>query len=61
MGTCRIPAINMAGVTWVIKLQLLLLCFLLLAVIDFFLGSLFTSDAGLLIRDSTRQLSTVSI
>uniref|UniRef100_A0A914XQC2 Amino acid permease/ SLC12A domain-containing protein n=1 Tax=Plectus sambesii TaxID=2011161 RepID=A0A914XQC2_9BILA len=39
-----LTAINMAGVTWVIKLQLALLGFILLAVVDFLLGSLVASD-----------------
>ncbi|ETN71038.1 amino acid permease [Necator americanus] len=40
----RIPVINTAGVSWVVRLQLLLLGFLALAVLDFLLGALFTSD-----------------
>ncbi|VDM46849.1 unnamed protein product [Toxocara canis] len=44
-GTLLIlTAINTAGVRWVIRLQLLLLGFLALAVLDFFLGVLFTID-----------------
>ncbi len=39
-------AINMAGVTWVIKLQLVLLGFIFLAVADLLLGSLVASDIG---------------
>lgn len=39
-------AINVAGVKWVIKLQLFLLAFLLTAVADLVLGSLFTSHPG---------------
>ncbi|KAL6733389.1 hypothetical protein Aduo_004039 [Ancylostoma duodenale] len=39
-----LTAINTAGVSWVVRLQLLLLAFLALAVLDFLLGALFTSD-----------------
>uniref|UniRef100_A0A1I7XT79 AA_permease domain-containing protein n=1 Tax=Heterorhabditis bacteriophora TaxID=37862 RepID=A0A1I7XT79_HETBA len=39
-----LTAINTAGVTWVVRLQLVLLAFLALAVFDFFLGALFTAD-----------------
>ncbi|WKX96016.1 hypothetical protein Q1695_012462 [Nippostrongylus brasiliensis] len=39
-----LTAINTAGVSWVVRLQLLLLGFLALAVVDFLLGALFTSD-----------------
>lgn len=41
----------MAGVTWVIKLQLVLLGFIFLAVADFLLGSLVAGgDPGLFIN-----------
>ncbi|KAE9416842.1 hypothetical protein Angca_006562, partial [Angiostrongylus cantonensis] len=39
-----LTGINTAGVSWVVRLQLLLLAFLALAVLDFLLGALFTSD-----------------
>ncbi|VDO47723.1 unnamed protein product [Haemonchus placei] len=39
-----LTGINTAGVSWVVRLQLLLLGFLALAVLDFLLGALFTSD-----------------
>ncbi|KAK0395992.1 hypothetical protein QR680_001522 [Steinernema hermaphroditum] len=40
-----LTVINAAGVRWVIRLQLVLLAFLMLAVIDFFLGALFSTNA----------------
>ncbi|VDM62316.1 unnamed protein product [Angiostrongylus costaricensis] len=39
-----LTGINTAGVSWIVRLQLLLLTFLALAVLDFLLGALFTSD-----------------
>lgn len=48
MQKIKFPAINTAGVRWVIRLQLLLLGFLCLAVLDFFLGVFFTIDEGIL-------------
>ncbi|KAL3993804.1 Amino acid permease family protein [Acanthocheilonema viteae] len=39
-----LTGINMTGVRWVIRLQLILLLFLMLAVIDFYLGTLFKID-----------------
>uniref|UniRef100_A0A915PMG4 Solute carrier family 12 member 9 n=1 Tax=Setaria digitata TaxID=48799 RepID=A0A915PMG4_9BILA len=39
-----LTGINMAGVRWVIRLQLILLVFLTLAVIDFYVGALFNVD-----------------
>ncbi|TMS35772.1 hypothetical protein L596_003095 [Steinernema carpocapsae] len=40
-----LTVINAAGVRWVIRLQLVLLAFLVLAVVDFFSGALFSTDA----------------
>lgn len=39
--------INVAGVKWVIRLQLILLLILAIAVLDFVVGSLVHTDAGL--------------
>ncbi|EJW83147.1 hypothetical protein WUBG_05942, partial [Wuchereria bancrofti] len=39
-----LTGINMVGVRWVIRLQLVLLIFLMLAVIDFYMGALFKAD-----------------
>uniref|UniRef100_A0A8L8K5D6 AA_permease domain-containing protein n=1 Tax=Heligmosomoides polygyrus TaxID=6339 RepID=A0A8L8K5D6_HELPZ len=39
-----LTAVNTAGVSWVVRLQLVLLGFLALAVLDFLMGALFTSD-----------------
>ncbi|KHJ82916.1 hypothetical protein OESDEN_17389 [Oesophagostomum dentatum] len=42
-----LTGINTAGVSWVVRLQLLLLGFLALAVLDFLLGAMFTSDPSI--------------
>uniref|UniRef100_A0A0R3S2F0 Solute carrier family 12 member 9 n=1 Tax=Elaeophora elaphi TaxID=1147741 RepID=A0A0R3S2F0_9BILA len=39
-----LTGINMIGVRWVIRLQLILLAFLMLAVVDFYIGALFKID-----------------
>ncbi|CAG9533733.1 unnamed protein product [Cercopithifilaria johnstoni] len=44
MALLALTGINMIGVRWVIRLQLILLVFLTLAVIDFYIGALFKID-----------------
>ncbi|VDO51227.1 unnamed protein product [Onchocerca flexuosa] len=39
-----LTGINMIGIRWVIRLQLILLIFLMLAVVDFYAGALFSKD-----------------
>ncbi|MCP9261685.1 Solute carrier family 12 member 8 [Dirofilaria immitis] len=39
-----LTGINMIGVRWIIRLQLILLIFLMLAVADFYIGALFSTD-----------------
>lgn len=39
-------ALNFAGLRFIIRLQLLLLCFLGVAIVDFLFGSLFMHDPG---------------
>lgn len=41
-----ILVLNFAGLRFIIRLQLLLLCFLAMAMLDFFFGTLTTIDKG---------------
>ncbi|EFO16111.1 hypothetical protein LOAG_12398 [Loa loa] len=45
-GLLALTGTNMIGVRWIIRLQLILLIFLMVALIDFYLGALFKVDIG---------------
>lgn len=54
-----LAVINVAGVKWVIKLQFILLLILLMAGLDFMVGSFIRTDPGMLIINLTYTLLSI--
>lgn len=53
--------INVAGVKWVIKLQFVLLLVILLAGVDFMVGSFIHTDIGKMIQPVSRNVTKITV